>query len=187
MNIQNFEVNKKFIRLKNENTDSEINLKKFSYPYNFVSLGNEKKVIRKKLDEIDRSLEKYSGRMKCTLTNLTPIFIGGYKKIKKIGKHSIEYFSKVKVNDKENYGIPSSSLKGELRNIIEVLTTSCIKNVSNEKLYYRETSGKFGIIKEFPEESQDGLGTIIEAIRIKVYKDALPYKYQKEGFYTLLF
>ena len=35
------------------------------------------------------------------------------------------------------------------------------------------------------KESQDGLGTIIEAIRIKVYKDALPYKYQKEGFYTI--
>ncbi|QYR60771.1 TIGR03986 family CRISPR-associated RAMP protein [Fusobacterium nucleatum] len=168
-----------------KNIDSGINLNKFSYPYNFVSLGNKEKVIRKKLEEIDRSLEKHSGRIKCTLTNLTPIFIGGYKEINEIGKHSTEYFSKVKVNNNENYGIPSSSLKGELRNIIEVLTTSCIKNVSNEKLYYRETSGKFGIIKEFPEESQDGLGTIIEAIRIKVYKDALPYKYQKEGFYTI--
>ena len=168
-----------------KNIDSKINLNKFSYPYNFVSLGDSKNLLRKNIDEIDKNLGKYSGKIKCTLTNITPIFIGGYKKIKEIGKHSIEYFSKVKVNNKENYRIPSSSLKGELRNIIEVLTTSCIKNVSNEKLYYRETSGKFGIIKEFPEESQDGLGTIIEAIRIKVYKDALPYKYQKEGFYTI--
>lgn len=162
-------------------------LPKDNYPYNFVSLGKIKNIVKKEINEIDRSLEKYSGKMKCILTNITPIFIGGRKEIKKIGEieHTTEHFLKLKVNSKEKCVIPGSSLKGELRNIIDVLTTSCIRNVSDDKLEYREKSGKFGIIKEFPESSKDGFGIITEAIRIKVHRDALPFKYKKPGFYKI--
>ncbi len=167
--------------------DSKINLNKFSYPYNFVSLGDSKNLLRKNIDEIDNNLGKYSGKMKCILTNITPIFIGGRKEIKKIGEieHTTEHFLKLKVNSKEKCVIPGSSLKGELRNIIDVLTTSCIRNVSDDKLEYREKSGKFGIIKEFPESSKDGFGIITEATRIKVHRNALPFNYKKSGFYKI--
>ena len=54
------------------NNNSKGNL--FSYPYNFVSLGDSQNINRKKRE--DEEGEKYSGKIKCSLKNLTPIFIG---------------------------------------------------------------------------------------------------------------
>ena len=92
-----------------------------SYPFNFVSLGDENEI-----EESRGPIKKgnYSGKIVCTLTNLTPISIGSEK--------STEF-----IKFKDKYVIPASSLKGEIRNIIEVLTTSCIKNVKEKHLYKR--------------------------------------------------
>lgn len=104
---------------ESKNLDIEKNSKKqncFTYPYNFVSLGN--------IEKAERKLGNNSGKIKCTLLNITPIFIGGEKTIS--NKHSTELFLK----NKKNYIIPASSLKGEIRNIIEAITHSCIKSKS---------------------------------------------------------
>lgn len=92
-----------------------------SYPFNFVSLGDENEI-----EESRGPIKKgnYSGKIVCTLTNLTPISIGSEK--------STEF-----IKFKNKYVIPASSLKGEIRNIIEILTTSCIKNVKEKHLYKR--------------------------------------------------
>lgn len=89
------------------------------YPFNFVSLGNENEI-----EESRGPIKKgdYSGKIVCTLTNLTPISIGSEK-------------SKEFIKFKNKYIIPASSLKGEIRNIIEVLTNSCITNVKEKHLY----------------------------------------------------
>lgn len=89
------------------------------YPFNFVSLGDENEI-----EESRGPIKKgdYSGKIVCTLTNLTPISIGSEK-------------SNDFIKFKNKYIIPASSLKGEIRNIIEVLTNSCITNVKEKHLY----------------------------------------------------
>lgn len=91
------------------------------YPFNFVSLGDENEI-----EESRGPIKKgdYSGKIVCTLINLTPISIGSEK--------STEF-----IKFKDKYVIPASSLKGEVRNIVEILTTSCIKNVKEKHLYKR--------------------------------------------------
>lgn len=154
--------------------NKELNLKKDYYPYNFVSLG--------KVDEATRETFKrgnLSGKIKCSLKNLTPLFIGGNEDKEHTLVEEVE----------EKYVIPASTIKGELRNIIEVLTRSCMKNVEDERLTYRYQMKKngrtniFGIIHKFPTEKE--LGKIIKADKIKVKKSILPDKYQESGFYPL--
>lgn len=147
----------------------------FDYPYNFVSLGDTKNINRK-----EREKGKYSGKIKCTLKNLTPIFIGNKTDEKE------ERTLTLNIEGKEKYVIPASTLKGEIRNIIEVLTTSCIKNVEEERLDYRGSAGGrtniFGIIKKFPTDNDDGI--IIEADKVKVNRKKVLSNY-KPGFYPV--
>lgn len=157
------------------NPKKEEKLSVFDYPYNFVSLGEVKEIKRGK-----RVKGEHSGKIKCSLKNLTPIFIGN-KTDEKEEKTLI-----LKVEGTEKYIIPASTLKGEIRNIIEVLTTSCIKNVEEERLDYRGAAGGrknvFGIIKKFPTANDDGI--IIEADKVKVNRKKVLSNY-KPGFYPI--
>ena len=150
--------------------------KNFSYPYNFVSLGKKEDVKREK-----REKGEYSGKIKCSLKNLTPLFIGNKTDKKE------EKTLTLKVEGTEKYIIPASTLKGEIRNIIEVLTTSCIKNVEEERLDHREVAGSrtnvFGIIKKFPTTNDDGI--IIEANKVKVNRNKVLFNYEP-GFYPII-
>lgn len=147
----------------------------FDYPYNFVSLGDAKEIKREK-----RIKGLHNGKIKCSLKNLTPIFIGNKTDEKE------ERTLTLKVEGNEKYVIPASTLKGEIRNIIEVLTTSCIKNVEEERLDYRGSAGErtnvFGIIKKFPTANDDGI--IIEADKVKVNRKKILFNY-KPGFYPV--
>jgi CRISPR-associated protein len=149
--------------------------KNFSYPYNFVSLGKKEDVKREK-----REKGEYSGKIKCSLKNLTPLFIGNKTDTKE------EKTLTLKVEGTEKYVIPASTLKGEIRNIIEVLTTSCIKNIEEERLDHREVAGSrtnvFGIIKKFPTTNDDGI--IIEANKVKVNRNKVLFNYEP-GFYPI--
>ena len=100
-------------------TEIKADMSQFIYPFNFVSLGDENEI-----EESRGPIKKgdYSGKIVCTLTNLTPISIGSEK--------STEF-----IKFKDKYVIPASSLKGEIRNIVEILTTSCIKNIKEKHLY----------------------------------------------------
>ena len=166
----------------------EIDLDKDYYPYNFVSLGDENKAER-------HSIEKgnFSGKIKCSLKNLTPLFIGGNEDKERTLVEEVEECHKTKDGEEyykvTKYVIPASTIKGELRNIIEVLTRSCIKNVEDERLTYRYQMKKngrtniFGVIHKLPTNNDPG--KIIRADKIKIKKSILPSKYQKSGFYPL--
>jgi hypothetical protein len=92
-------------------------MEKLIYPYNFVSLGDEKNMKREPIKKGGKT-----GKLMCSLINKTPI--------------SIE--------DTKNIIIPASSLKGEIRNIIEVLTTSCIRvDIKNESHLYEKVPENF--------------------------------------------
>lgn len=105
----------------NKVTEIKGDTTQFIYPFNFVSLGDEEE-IEKSRGSIKKG--EYSGKIICILTNLTPISVGSEK--------SNEF-----IKFKDKFVIPASSLKGEIRNIVEVLTTSCIKNVKEKHLYKR--------------------------------------------------
>ena len=164
----------------------EINLDRDYYPYNFVSLGDPSKTER---HEVKKG--KFSGKIKCSLKNLTPLFIGGNEENN--GECTliteVEKYSETAEGKEYKYTIPASTIKGELRNIIEVLTRSCIKNVEEERLTYRYQMKKngrtniFGVIHKLPTNNDPG--KIIRADKIKIKKSILPSKYQKSGFYLL--
>ena len=91
-------------------------MEKLPYPYNFVSLGDEKEINRQSIVKGEKT-----GKLVCSLINKTPL--------------SIE--------DTKNIIIPASSLKGEIRNIIEVLTTSCISIDKKNKSLYEKVPENF--------------------------------------------
>lgn len=131
------------------------------YPYNFVSLKDKNDVV----DRGERKLGTNTGKLVCKLKNKTPLFIMGESEQDSKG-HTKERFYR----EKGIPIIPSSSLKGAIRNVIDVLTNSVIRNVEDEKLEQRIGAGKFesvfGIIESLPENGKNGV--IVEAERIKV-------------------
>lgn len=131
------------------------------YPYNFVSLKDKNDVI----DRGERKLGTNTGKLVCKLVNKTPLFIMGESEQDNKG-HTKERFYR----EKGIPIIPASSLKGAIRNIIDVLTNSVIRNVEDERLEQRIGAGKFesvfGIIESLPENGKKGI--IVEAEKIKV-------------------
>ena len=145
--------------------ENKINLKEpvkvKQYPYNFVSLKDKNDVV----DRGERKLGTNTGKLVCKLVNKTPLFIMGKSEQDNKG-HTEEWFCR----EKGITIIPGSSLKGVIRNIIDVLTNSVIRNVEDEKLEQRMGAGKFesvfGIIESLPENGKKGI--IVEAEKIKV-------------------
>lgn len=149
----------------------KLNLVEEYYPYNFVSLGDENKADR---HEVNKG--NFSGKIKCSLKNLTPLFIGGNENKERTLVEEVEECHKTKDGEEyykvTKYIIPASTIKGELRNIIEVLTRSCIKNVEDERLTYRADAfnlkeKRFGIIKTLPNGKNDGIIEGADVIRIE--------------------
>ena len=164
----------------------------FDYPYNFVSLGEVEEIKREK-----RVKGEHNGKIKCSLKNLTPIFIGNKTDENVQREYKEERTLTLKFEGNEKYVIPASTLKGEIRNIIEVLTTSCIKNLEEERLDYRGKAGErknvFGIIKKFPTANDDGVIYGAHKVKVKFY-DTIPKRkepleitneFKKEGFYEI--
>ena len=132
----------------------------FDYPYNFVSLGNKNNIDRQNMasDEYRKKM-KFSGKLECTLENFTPLFTAGKKnplplkdkngkvmkdKKGRIRNHEQEDFLK----DRDNYIVPSSTLKTTVRTVMEVLTNSCMRNVGKDK----KTKNKFSPYDKIPKE-----------------------------------
>ena len=160
--------------------ENKINLKEpvkvKQYPYNFVSLKDKNDVV----DRGERKLGTNTGKLVCKLKNKTPLFIMGESEQDSKG-HTKERFYR----EKGIPIIPASSLKGTIRNVIDVLTNSVIRNVEDEKLEQRIGAGKFesvfGIIESLPENGKNGV--IVEAERIKVKtKEKIEIEHKKFNF-----
>ena len=160
--------------------ENKINLKEpvkvKQYPYNFVSLKDKNDVV----DRGERKLGTNTGKLVCKLENKTPLFIMGESEQDSKG-HTKERFYR----EKGIPIIPASSLKGTIRNVIDVLTNSVIRNVEDEKLEQRIGAGKFesvfGIIESLPENGKNGV--IVEAEKIKVKtKEKIEIGHKKFNF-----
>ena len=128
--VQKREQKRKKENVKRFSRDNSYKNRDFVNAYNFVSLGDIKNIKR----DICRP-GTLSGKIECSLKNLTILFIGGKKSvieiINKKGRkidHGCGFF----LSDGSNYILPASSLKGTIRNVMEVITTSCIRNVKEK-------------------------------------------------------
>jgi len=157
---RNFSNNRSNSNFRGNKSNSKEPVKIKQYPYNFVSLKYENNVV----DKRKRVLGKNTGKLVCKLINKTPLFIMGETNQNR--NHTEEKFYR----EEGVTTIPASSLKGAVRNIIDVLTDSVIRNVEDEKLEQRMGAGKFesvfGIIESLPENGKKGI--IVEAEKIKV-------------------
>ncbi len=107
-------------------------------PYNFVPAPRESEVF--KCDWADQVCHDIpfedgeSGEIELMLRAETPIFVrNGHAE----GKDTSE-FSHVVVNGKKKYFIPATSLKGMLRNVLEIMTQSRMKLVDDDRHAVRQ-------------------------------------------------
>lgn len=173
-NFSNHRDNRNFNKKYNSKEKEPVKVKQ--YPYNFVSLKDKNDVV----DRGERKLGTNTGKLVCKLKNKTPLFIMGESEQDSKG-HTKERFYR----EKGIPIIPASSLKGAIRNVIDVLTNSVIRNVEDEKLEQRIGAGKFesvfGIIESLPENGKNGV--IVEAERIKVKtKEKIEIGHKKFNF-----
>lgn len=173
-NFSNHRDNRNFNKKYNSKEKEPVKVKQ--YPYNFVSLKDKNDVV----DRGERKLGTNTGKLVCKLENKTPLFIMGESEQDSKG-HTKERFYR----EKGIPIIPASSLKGAIRNVIDVLTNSVIRNVEDEKLEQRIGAGKFesvfGIIESFPENGKNGV--IVEAEKIKVKtKEKIEIGHKKFNF-----
>ena len=121
--------------------------------YEIIPFGE--KVLKKE------SKRYFSGVLKCNLKTITPIFIGGKKNIKKVKDknknvdHNESYFP-------ENIGeyiIPSSSLKGMVRGMLEMLTDSVVieSKIRKQETEYKEKPYNFIDSKFHPTNDNKNL------------------------------
>jgi CRISPR-associated protein (TIGR03986 family) len=111
-------------------------------PYNFVPAPTEKDVFTPDwADQVSHDIpfsDGESGEIEIEITAETPIFIrDGKKKDEKT-----EEFSHFKVNGEKQYFIPATSLKGMVRNVLEIMSFSKLNKdfVYNSRFSQRDIS-----------------------------------------------
>lgn len=122
-------------------------------PYNFVELPND--IVEVKAESLPQhnvyypeSENRYTGRIKCTLTTESPLYIrcGLTKEEFASGAESKDlpdFFYTEIVDKARKPVIPGSSLRGMLRNLIEITTFSKIEAVSDQQhFFFRAVAAK---------------------------------------------
>lgn len=112
-------------------------------PYNFIPL-NEKVakfsapcVLDDKKQNSFNTLKGISGEINLTITTKTPFFIGDSEK-----ENDKKYKDFFKVDGKPK--IPGSSLRGMVRNLVEIVSYGKFETYNNDKFYYRDVAGRSG-------------------------------------------
>ncbi|MFN3849600.1 MAG: TIGR03986 family CRISPR-associated RAMP protein [Spirosomataceae bacterium] len=112
-------------------------------PYNFVPAPTESEVYKPDwADLISHDVpfeDGESGEIAVTITAETPIFIrNGHAKPGE-GEQVTSEFSHVEVNGDKKYFIPATSIKGMLRNVLEIMSFSRMKQINNDHHAIRQT------------------------------------------------
>ncbi|MEH1885198.1 TIGR03986 family type III CRISPR-associated RAMP protein [Nostoc sp.] len=131
-------------------------------PYNFVELPEKVvEVSPESLPQENRYCEnRYTGRIKCTLTTESPLYIrcGLTKEEFECGaetKDLPDFFYTNPLEKSTKPVIPGSSLRGMLRNLVEIISFSKIDRVSDhQRLFFRAVaanSNKDSLGKEYKQ------------------------------------
>jgi len=131
-------------------------------PYNFVPAPIEEQVFKPKWSSLvshDIPFEDgESGEIEIEITAETPIFIrDGRTKLSQSGtKEEPAEFSHFEVNGKKQYFIPATSLKGMVRNVLEIMSFSRLNKdlVQNNRFSQRDIStSETNYQKKYDKES----------------------------------
>jgi len=112
--------------------------------YNFVPAPKESEVFKPGwADKVSHDIpfeDGESGEIELTLTAKTPIFIrnGHSKQDAENNTKRYQEFSNVVRNGKKEYFIPGSSLKGMFRNVLEIMSFSRMKQISDDRYSFRD-------------------------------------------------
>jgi len=114
-------------------------------PFNFVPL-NEKVFFPEWADQISHDIpfeDGESGTIELEMTAMTPIFIrnGHTRKDAELKEKSDAYTSFSKDAD-GNYFIPATSVKGMIRNVLEIISFGKMNQVSNDRYSIRDIQSK---------------------------------------------
>ncbi len=127
---------------------SKKKIKSANAPYNFVPL-NRSIVIADPLPKHDKyyneSSDRFTGYIDCTIRTETPVFIGSSITIDEFGKQKESADNKFKKSDffspagekAKHLRIPGSSLRGMVRNLVEIVSWSRFGFFEDRNLYYR--------------------------------------------------
>ena len=149
--------NSNFNKRNNNNTKSNFTRKdgysvikdQSSAPYNFVSLPTNAKVIANNTKELQShgeiNKEKNSGYIEYEIENITPLIIG---KGKEDRNDKNVYFFK---NDKGQYTIPGSTIRGLLRNNMAILSFSNVSEDIEDGRFYFRSFGKDKLATDYKE------------------------------------
>lgn len=113
-------------------------------PYNFVPAPTEGQVfIPEWANQVSHDIpfeDSQSGELDITITAETPIFIrNGHAKPAE-GENPTSEFSHVMINEEKQYFIPATSIKGMLRNVLEIMSFSRLNKslVNDDRYSYRD-------------------------------------------------
>ncbi len=110
-------------------------------PYNFVPAPSEDEVFKPDwADQVSHDIpfsDGESGEIAFTITAETPIFIrNGHSK----DDDTSEFCHVLGTNGEKKYFIPATSIKGMIRNVMEIMSFSRMKQVSDNKFSIRDLS-----------------------------------------------
>lgn len=117
-------------------------LETINAPYNFVPLSDTV-VIPEWGDKVSHDLpfrDGISGELELTIEALAPIMVGGEQK--QGTQHESGQVRFFQTPDKR-YAIPGSSLRGVIRNVVEIATFSRMNRIDDKRFGLRDISGKY--------------------------------------------
>jgi CRISPR-associated protein (TIGR03986 family) len=124
-------------------------------PYNFVPLPDEIRTISEALPRFDRyDPNLLTGKLHCRLTTASPVYVRAAQTLEEYSKElkpADPYYGETR----EELLIPGSSLRGMLRNMVEIISQSAIKPVTDKSLFFR-TLEKSSIGNEYGERMTGG-------------------------------
>ena len=144
-------------------------------PYNFVPLS-DKVVDADWHAQTSQDLpfrDGFSGEITFTITNTTPLLVGGkQQKATKEEVGKVEFY-KTPTNE---YAIPGSSLRGMIRNIFEIATFSKMSMLDNNRYGLRDISGarvrqSYGAVVGSDKNKQGMLASKVSAGFLRRNKD----------------
>lgn len=145
-------------------------------PFNFVPLADEV-VFPEWADMISQDMpfsDEISGSFCVNINAITPIFVrNGHDQ--ETDKQSEEFRSFSKTPD-GTFFIPSTSIKGELRHLLEILSFSKMQRIDNKRYSIRDVNNK-QYRDSFPYESVHcGWMTIKEDGNVEITDNGIPYR-----------
>lgn len=159
----------------NNNTTQNNNMEDATTPYNFVPLNNE--VV---LYNSDNKKEKtYSGKIKVTIKNLTPIFVRNSNQQNDTTQADSKFYAPA-----DKYRIPGSSLRGLIRNMVEIVSFGKFSFFEERFLYFRDFANQplRSAYSQYNLSSLDSGGRVVYGMKMgKLFKDGRSYKIEDYG------